>query len=399
MAVILTNGATTLTYRNGDFQLPRVPFKDPRQRILRSSAVDRVLEVSDVPQQDITAQALLHGTSFGSSPAYSTYDDLVNFYEDDGTGNLGSVPGVNASGRGFLLKDADGDEFFCRFARRPELEEVKKNVLYAGPIDLIIIPSLPTHGFMSTGLQGWWAAWDMDGDKTFNSQWSSASAVGGSGTEWGDRSGNGIDGIQLTAAQQPTYNTGQIGNNSRPAVRFNTSPAQENLAVNGIAPAIDGTDTPYSVYMVLKVNASLSGSLPPFSATNSGSTAVLDPVVVRDGTKDFSSKKVDDSTASAEPTGGAYANTTSYVISAISSGTVVNLYKDGTIQIDAGAQDLGATTLNQAHIGNTLPNGTPGAGWNGDLAELVIFNVEHNRTQQRLMEQRLADMAGTALVA
>ena len=398
MSVILTNGATQVIMRDADFQVIQVPPWEtptvlidspvglPRAHTLNSSRSTRLLtalvslELSD---RATTAQGL---------------DSLMSFFE--GTDYTG-VDGMNKT---FMLTDADGVSYQVRFADNLAggLREGPKNQ-FNGTIQLINEHTLPTDE--ATGPRGWWAAWDMENNGGDMSNWSNGSSVGGASTEWSDKSGNGYDGSQLTAAEKPTMQAPSNGNAINNRWSMNYDGADDNLGITGDFDGwTDGLqDQPFTCYAVFKPDVITSGRYTVLGHGNVATAHRLELGVWDDGgsQEDFIGYIDDTSTNKTVETNADLAATgTSYIVSYVSTGTALDIYVNGDNKVSAGDFNVAGLDFADPMMIGAVPS-TAGSGhdneFDGRIGEIVFFTGQHTALQRRRQEYRLSDMWGIDL--
>ena len=246
MSSFFTNGATTLKFRNGDFQIVQdTPHVKRQLYIPNSSMIPTIRDRSTAKEQILRCEGLFYKDD---QTGLAGRDSLYSFWENsDNTG-------VDQMAKSFMVTDADGNQYQCRFSPdfEPGFRVIKKASQYRGSFTLIAEPTLPT---LDTTLVGWWAAYDMD-DSGDLSAWTTLDPVGGSGTEWDDKESTN-DGVQSVANSFPFWTTSQI--NGRPAIDFDGAATADYLTTDGIATSFTGADTALTVYIVADWDALADG--------------------------------------------------------------------------------------------------------------------------------------------
>jgi hypothetical protein len=388
----LTNGATTLLFREGDLQIPIKTPKTKVQRLIRNSAkLPRVLTLSDAQEQVITVELALFRADQGT---YSGADSLISFYEST------DPNGVNGMAQTFMLTDSDGDVYQCRFLDNLAggLREVKKDSMFVGTTRLLVEHTIPTDEATAPSL--WLAAYDMDDNGGDLAAWTTSDPVGDTGDEWEDKSANGIQCVQATAGDRPLWKTSQI--NSRPAIDFISS---DSLDLDALAALYDGqTDPPYSCYVVY--HSDLADNSHGILVVDSSSGGITDRIAFlgqsSTGSGYYMTQKDDDATSDIITTtgsGGSPVDTTAaHILSVVivPDGDEGRIYLDGKlVSSDPQAFVTGAAIdVDIARIGEY------GATYmNGRVGEIVLFPESHSNLQRRRQEYRLSDMWNIDLTA
>ena len=398
MSVILTNGATSLIFRDADFQVLKVPpWQTPQRLIDNSVGLPRVHNISGGRRaRALNCQLSMFGDDKASTVQGA--ESLISFFE--GTDHTG-VDGISKT---FMLTDADGVSYQVRF-----VDDLAGGLIegpfnqFNGGITLLNEHTLPTDG--PNPARGWWAAYDMDGNGGNLSNWTHDEAVGATGgNEWIDLTGNGYDAEQTTAGNRPQLQTTSNLINNRPAVDF-ISANSERLDISGNFDGwIDGLqDQPFSFYSVVNPNV-ITGNTDTilgFGNSNGGVTDTLQIgfAEVLPSDNDYYVKIDDGSTAKVGQTITDLAvENQSIIVSVISTGTTVDYYVDGVKIIDAADFDTGGVDFSDpATIGATQSAGVYTWFLDGQIGEIVFFDVQHTDLDRRRQEFRLSDMWGIDL--
>lgn len=179
---------------------------------------------------------------------------------------------------------------------------------------------------------------------------------------WGDKSGNNRNAIQLTAANCPFYRVGVL--NSKPVLRFDG--INDNLEVPHFS-LINGDYTIVSVVASATTGAwfgqGSTSSVTPFMALLHVSTSI--------------NRFAQRSDTSQEVAGGAFdkaATNGRFVISV--------MRRNGTSWLNrvnksdaTSVSTVGTSTVNRTHMGARQAAGALGSLFNGDLAELLVYNT------------------------
>ncbi len=227
-----------------------------------------------------------------------------------------------------------------------------------------------------TGLQLWLDASDPNNDGTEN-------VHGASVATWVDKSSNDNDAVQATAANKPTYTIGGI--NGRPVMTF------------------DGTTD----YMTISDNASLDlvSNLTIFSIATTDTTA---PAITSrffqkgSGGGGFgfgigtTGRKIRFTTAGVKDydSSGVYWSSTAtpYLTSIVFDGSYdVTFYRDGVTKGTVTHNAAGTTNSLALYIGQ---NGGGSGFWDGNMAEIVLYNTALSDGNRGLVESYLCDKWG-----
>jgi hypothetical protein len=211
--------------------------------------------------------------------------------------------------------------------------------------------------------------------------------------QWSDRSGNGRHAFQATLTNRPNYIAGAL--NGKPVMRF-TAANTDRMLATGIS-----TANRASVWVVARYSSLpspnpgvLQGAAPgdAYSATpalknmgmwvSSATTQVWGRGIQADGT----SRNVTMATALAVNT--PYVMNTVYRQTAISQ--YVNHGPAGSVASDGTLRSWTDMAIG-AQAGTEV--------WNGDIAEVIVFNVDVNEAQRLIVTSYLAAKYGMTLTA
>jgi len=223
-------------------------------------------------------------------------------------------------------------------------------------------------------------------DSTNNKVWlkadngTSQNVAATSVSTWLDQSGNNNSAQQATAANQPTYQTNAFPTGTKPVVRFDGT--NDTLSFNNNSLL---TSSQFSILAVVKANTpDATADRQLFSNWNSGSNQGASVYLGKTGTASpFTITFSDDFL-----TGGTFTSNTFHTLGAINSSSNAITYVDGT-QAGAKGTSLSArnVTVSQYFLGD---RGNQGAQfWNGDLAEILVFNSALSTSDRQSVEQYL----------
>lgn len=195
--------------------------------------------------------------------------------------------------------------------------------------------------------------------------------------------------VQATSAAQPQ--TGVSTMAGRNVLTFDGS--SDYLSCNALSSAFTGTDAAVSVLAVYKPNA-LSFSPTIFCAANSANTTTL---FTHDNSTNnlFKVQKNDNTSASVSATTTTAPISVPVMLSMSCAGTTLKAWKNGTSFYN-GTFDVGATTLNTFAIG-VRPTSAISNYFNGDIAEVIIYNRALSDAEVASIQKYLANKWGIAL--
>jgi len=250
---------------------------------------------------------------------------------------------------------------------------------------------IPIMGICQTGPGGVGASsnnvlW-MSGDgDVYSDAGATLASDGDNVQQWNDRSGNGINAINITTNQQPTYRASVI--NGLPVIRFSTAGTDDRLLASGIN---DGTEA--SVFVVASYASLPSDNPGLIHAGPSGFNWGTNPdaktvgVWVDDADGRVWGRAIEnDGTRRDIPQVIVLNPNTYYIISTIidDNGSNIDQYVNGATS--------GSSTMNDP-LAEWVDFGIGcqgDEGWNGDVAEVIAYNTGLNRAQQVIVENYLA---------
>lgn len=227
---------------------------------------------------------------------------------------------------------------------------------------LIPHPSSLLHAFPSA----LWSFASFPSDISGNVLWLKADSLtlndGDSVTTWVDSSGNGNDATQ-TGALRPTYKTGIIG--GKPVVRFDGASQGMNVPSGSTELNITGDLT---MFVVLKSSSAASQAVAVFGDSSAGTTGFMLYLGNQFAGKAsfLSSGNVTWLTQSS-----AVNNGSGHMVSVVLSGTALTFYKDGSAD-GSGTSAAPVVYTGTRGIGFSDTGASP---FNGDIAELIVFNA------------------------
>lgn len=201
--------------------------------------------------------------------------------------------------------------------------------------------------------------------------------TGSAVTNWNDQSGNGNDAFQNTGINQPTYVQNSI--NGLPAIRFNGSTSKLTLPTSM---SLGIQNNPYEMFIVGKSSSSniqfliAGGSLEQYEYhLNGASGARFIPTT---------SAYLDMGMT------GVYTDGNPHVFSARASSS------GGAVRVDGIDEGTSGNNIRSSNTANLLLGVRSDGGYyfNGDIAEVLIYNSILSTTDRNTVEQYLADRYG-----
>jgi hypothetical protein len=211
--------------------------------------------------------------------------------------------------------------------------------------------------------------------------------------QWNDRSGNGKHAIQTNTANKPNYRTNSL--NGLPTVRYIAANADRLTSTNV------STGNQASVWMVATFTTLPVSNVGLIQATPSGLSASAIPndksigIWVRSNTAQIWGRGIQfNNTTSDIPLGTVLSSNTRYIVN--------NIYR--TNRIDQYINSWPSSN-NVSHNG-TLKSWTDisigrqsNESWNGNIAEVIFYNIEVNSAQKIIIDNYLSAKYGFNLGA
>lgn len=198
-----------------------------------------------------------------------------------------------------------------------------------------------------------------------------------------DQSGNARDMAQSTTARQPGYLASGIG--SRPSASYDGS--DDRMTNAALGAVYSGSDIPMTVLLVARATTfAATRTLWSLSTTATNTQCMRGEIA---GTVRITRR--DDAAATKGIDSGTIAAGAAAIIRAVFSGTVGNLFHNGTrVGSENTDMDLGALTLNVASLGN-YERLAPTQFHLGDIPEAIFYLTALSEANASLVE----DDAGT----
>ncbi|MEQ9405563.1 MAG: T9SS type A sorting domain-containing protein [Cyclobacteriaceae bacterium] len=199
-------------------------------------------------------------------------------------------------------------------------------------------------------------------------------------TNWGDQSDSGIDAVQATASDQPLYKTDAI--NSHAVIELDGT--DDYLDLGDVLDYVPGTDA-FSFFTVF--NTLDNGTI--LSRANNGTAANRQYQFITTG--GVYSQII----GGTQSTGATSVVDDSWTIASTLINTAnLDTYLDGTLEINNGGVGTASETTNVLIGARTGGNGYI---YGGDIAEIIMFDVELSAAQRRDVETYLALKYGLTL--
>jgi hypothetical protein len=260
---------------------------------------------------------------------------------------------------------------------------------------ITLVTSLQNLGFSQTGPGG-------VGNSSTNVLWLSAdygvysdagvtpAANAANVRQWNDRSGNGKHAVETTVGSQPNYQTSQI--NGFPVLRFSAANS-DRLLSSGVT-----TNERATVWVVARYSSlpspnpgMLQASSTPFS------TAPADKSIgmwISSGSpyRAWGRGVQSDNTQRDIPQVVATTSNTTYAICNVYGTSSINQYVNGET---AGSVVFNGSLKDWSEVGIGRQ---AGESWDGDIAEVIVFNTALNEAQRIIIDNYLAAKYNFSLV-
>lgn len=238
------------------------------------------------------------------------------------------------------------------------------------------------------------------GNSSSNKVWLDASFLTGLNNgarinSWTDRSGNAWNAGQATAAKRPTYLTDQL--NGLPVVRFDRTngPQYLEISITGIGPAMSNS---YTLYAVVKANSGAVDNAGDrwqsvFGAIDWYSGILIEGYPTAANLWFTTWVGVNPPTQSVtvlEPLQQGQWSIATSMPKETAAGTNLSAYANGVF---AGSMSNSLQTrnfTNLVRIGGCLTSGVHQYLLNGDIAEIIFYNVNLNEAQRIIVDNYLS---------
>jgi hypothetical protein len=219
-------------------------------------------------------------------------------------------------------------------------------------------------------------------------------ANGNNAQQWNDRSGNGKHAVESNSANRPNYQTGQL--NGLPVIRY-TAANGDRLLSSGVA-----VSNTASVWVVARYTSLPSpnpglvqGAPAGFSFDGNTNNKSIGMWVSSVSPFQVWGRGVQtDNTLRDIPQAVSTTSNTPYVIS--------NIYGTNSIDQYLNGAAAGSNTVHNGTLKNWSEFGIgrqASESWNGDIAEVIVFNTALNAAQRIIIDNYLAAKYGFLLTA
>ncbi len=166
------------------------------------------------------------------------------------------------------------------------------------------------------------------------------------------------------------------------------------LLANGIATALAGSDTPFSLIIVGQQNTT-AGSQSFFTLGNSAGTS---PVHELYAATTYRSFRRDDAASSSNVTGSINTNTNLNVLTYVFTGTAISLWVNGSNSINGTAHNVGTCTFNRTAIGAWIYS-SASEYFNGKIAFMAVASSALGTSDREAWEDYLTNRFTVAPIA
>lgn len=256
-----------------------------------------------------------------------------------------------------------------------------------------VLPSMAQTGPAGVGDNANNVLWLSADHGTFSNAGSTPATNGQNVRQWNDRSGNGRHAAQSTSANRPNWHSNQL--NGYPVMRF-TAANNDRMASLGLA-----TGNRASVWIVARHNglpSSNPGLLQGAAAGNAYANPPGDKNIgmwVSSATSQVWGRGIQgDGTQRNVTMATALSNGQAYVINTMYRPASIDQYVDnGT----AGSVTSNGTLRSWTDVAIGCQAGSE--SWNGDIAEVLVFNEAVNDAQRIIVSNYLSAKYGLSLAA
>lgn len=227
----------------------------------------------------------------------------------------------------------------------------------------------------------------------FNNAGSTPAANTENVQQWNDRSGNGRHATQATVGNRPNLQTNVL--NGYPVVRYSAA-NNDRMASTGLATANSASVFVVARYTTLpSPNPGLVQGTPAGLAYTSDAAQKSVGMWVASGNtrlwgRGVQSNGIQRQISQVTPIA---ANTT-YLMNSVYGGTVIQQYVNNGV---SGSETYDGTLLSWTDMAIGAQHGTE--SWNGDIAEVTVYNTNVNDAQRIIIANYMAAKYGLALAA
>lgn len=198
------------------------------------------------------------------------------------------------------------------------------------------------------------------------------------------------------ASTPPTYKTNIF--NGRSVARFDRGTTTKlETSVAALCTALNGNDTPFSLYAVFGPNAGASGNM---SNIAWGYTLDNNHINVRpwlDKSISIAKETAGSPGQSVAETAGAISVGQQYVFVYVSPGTTISCWRDNNLLVNAASFDQPSITLNRFTLGTINIAGSYYDYASSDIGEVVAYLGAHSDAQRQQIQSYLANKWGVTL--
>jgi len=211
--------------------------------------------------------------------------------------------------------------------------------------------------------------------------------------QWNDRSGNGRHAIQATVGNRPNWHSNAL--NGYPVMRY-TAANNDRIASTGL-----NTANVASVFVVARYTTLPSPNPGLVQGTPAGLAYTSDAAeksiglwVASSNTRVWGRGVQSNGVQRNTPLETPLAANTTYTLNAVYNGSIIQQYvNNGT----AGSESYNGTLRSWTDMAIGAQHGTE--SWNGDIAEVVVYNTNVNHAQRIIIANYLAAKYGHSLAA
>jgi|688.fasta_scaffold395013_2 hypothetical protein len=199
-------------------------------------------------------------------------------------------------------------------------------------------------------------------------------------TTWYDQSTNARNATQTTAANQPRIiNAGTVERIAgEPSIFFDGS--NDNLRADNVSNDFTGADKPVSNYAVInKTNTNTVGNISCFGRTTNATPFLFTQL---NSSARFTFNIRDDANVQKplNSSSNTYTANTSYIFTIITTGTILDIFTNGTNRLNDEDVNVGTLTLNTFTIGAITRTSTAGY-YGGYISENIIYASDNSSSR------------------
>lgn len=209
--------------------------------------------------------------------------------------------------------------------------------------------------------------------------------------QWNDRSGNGRNAIQATTAERPNYVTGVL--NGQPVLRY-TAANNDRMLSTGLS-----TANVASVFVVGRYTTLpspnpglLQGSTSGFGYSSDASQKSIGLWVSSSTSRPWGRGVQSDGTQRNVPEVTTLSSNTLYLFNSTYDGSTIQQYVNNGV---SGSVTYNGTLRSWTDVCIGCQAGTE--NWNGDIAEVIVYNVAVNSAQRIIIANHLSAKYGQTL--